>query len=110
MTEPAHKTAERAPAAKSSPAPAHAADVPSALLEQAPEVSAEGGGEPAARRAAILGDPRLLQRMGADQRAQLVRQLQRGQGNGVGEAPPVTYQGYEIMRRFSGRQKHLSKV
>lgn len=81
MTEPAHKTAERAPAARGSPAPAHAAEAPITLLEQAPEVSAEGRGEPAVRRSAILSDPRLLQRMGADQRARLVRQIQRGQGN-----------------------------
>lgn len=80
MTEPAHKPAERAPAAKGSSAPAHAAEAPTALLEQAPEISA--GGKPATRRSAILGDPRLLQRMGADQRARLVRQIQRGQGNG----------------------------
>src|SRR5262249_15759358 len=67
-------------------APAGIAEAAIALLGHAPVAAMGDGSDPAVRPAAILGDPRLLQRMGVDQRARQVRQsnvlwMQRMQGN-----------------------------
>jgi hypothetical protein len=82
MAEAAHTTVESQPKGRNpQPAPSGEERAPVFNVEQAPGVATGDGGDTAMRPGAILGDPRLLQRMGVEQRARLVRQFQRGHGN-----------------------------
>jgi hypothetical protein len=80
MPELATKTTERAPKSDSRSVAEqdHGGEAPVALVDSAPVAAA---GDAAQRHASLLGDAR-VGRMSVGQRANLMRQLQRGYGNG----------------------------
>ena len=81
MPELAAKTSKAQEKRESQPREPQSAEPAVALAERAPLAAAGTGDDPSARHAGLLGDAR-IGRMSVGQRAGLVRQLQRGYGNG----------------------------